>query len=118
MSVAASTTRGQQARPEARCEHCGRPVVVARMKTSGKRIQLDPTAGERGNLQLLRGGHLGPVAQFIAAERRDPKSRWFVPPAERFVSHMVTCEQNERTLSSTSAAFIGDVEGRLAEVQR
>lgn len=96
----------------ATCEHCDRPVLEALMRKSGRPILLDPEPHALGNLQLVE---LGAVAQFIAPEYRDPKSRWFVPPAERYQSHMASCPQNERTCSEATHTFIADVNAALKE---
>lgn len=84
------------------------------MRTSGKRIRLDPEPRELGGLQLLDDGT---AAAFIPNEYRDPKSRWFVPPAERYVSHMATCPANDRTADATNARFMDACARRLRLIE-
>ena len=93
------------------CPHCDRPVIDALMRKSGQPVRLDPDPGLDGNLRLVE---LGAVAEFIAPEYRDPKSRWFVPAGERFHSHMVSCPANNRTITADTAAFITECDARLA----
>lgn len=94
----------------ATCEHCDRPVLEAVMRKSGVPILLDPEPRALGNLQLIE---LGSEAVFIAPEYRDPKSRWFVPPEQRYQSHMASCPFNQRTCSEATHTFVADVNAAL-----
>lgn len=113
MSVKADRARVARAAGHEVCPYCGRPVIEARMTTSGGLIRLDPQPAAIGNLELDEMGG----ARFIPPAYRDPKSRWFVPPEQRFTSHRSTCPNNERALAAGDASFIGRVERRLQAVR-
>jgi hypothetical protein len=75
-------------RPRGICDKCGGRVIDAVMQLSGVAIELDPQPTDHGNLQLFEPGA---QAQYIAPEYREPTSRWFVPPEQRFQLHRTTC---------------------------
>jgi hypothetical protein len=79
------------------CPRCGQPVVEAIMRKSGVPVLLDPEPGARGNLHLIE---LGKQVEFVAPERRQPKHPDFVPPEQRYTSHMASCT-NDRIEANT-----------------
>lgn len=110
MSVKARRARVDKA-DAGHCPHCGVAVIEATSRRSGRMLRVDPTPVERGSLRVVTDGAV--FVEFINPADRDPKSPRFVPPAERYQSHQVTCAANERTLSVADAEFIEKWDKRM-----
>jgi hypothetical protein len=70
------------------CRSCGRPIIWATFKSSGKNTPVDPNPTERGNIQIAAVGTWNGRVVFQA---------WVVPKKDRALhgnlhtSHFATC---------------------------
>jgi hypothetical protein len=73
--------------PTKPCRYCGRPIGVVLTAVNGRRMPIDPTPNELGNVIVSRND-TGQLLATVVGKNTDE-----IPIGTRFMPHFATCER-------------------------